>query len=88
MGISFEVVIAYAIGLLLLYFLGWLLMKPLKALMKLFINALLGGALLWLINRLGSGIGIGIPLNFLTALTAGFLGIPGVLLILLLQAIL
>ena len=88
MNIQFEVIIAYAIGLIALYCIGWLLLVPFKALLKLLINAVVGGLVLWVLNRVGVNIGLYVPVNILTSLTVGLLGVPGVILILILQWIL
>ena len=81
LGIQYEVIIAYLVGMVLLYVLGWLPLAPLKIVLKLVVNGLIGGALLLLINFLGGAIHLQIPLNIINALVAGFLGIPGVVLI-------
>ena len=59
-------------------------MRILKILFKLIGNALIGGVALMLINF----VGIHISINIITALITGILGIPGVILILLLQNVL
>jgi inhibitor of the pro-sigma K processing machinery len=61
---------------------------PLKTIGKLILNALVGAIVLLLINFAGQGIGIYIAVNPLTALVTGFLGVPGVALLLALQIIL
>ena len=88
LGIQWEAVLAYVFGLILLYFAGWLLLVPFKGILKLLLNALIGGVVLVLLNLFGSNWGIHIGVNPITALVTGFLGIPGVILILLLQIIL
>jgi inhibitor of the pro-sigma K processing machinery len=85
LDIPFDIILAYALGLVLLYLIGWLLLVPLKLLFRFLINALLGGIALWILNLVGGLIGVTIAINPITALTVGFLGIPGLLLILLLQ---
>ncbi len=87
LDIPLNIILFYALGLVLLYFIGWLLLVPLKLLLRFFINALVGGIALWLLNLVGGLIGVTIAINPITALTVGFLGIPGLLLILLLQFI-
>lgn len=52
---------------------------PFKVLIKLLINGFLGYILLFLMNSLGKGLGIYIPINNLSCLIAGFFGIPGVI---------
>lgn len=88
LDIPFDIVLAYAAGLILLYLLGWLLLVPLKLLLKFLLNGIIGGVVLWILNLVGGLIGVTIAINPVTALTVGFLGIPGLLLILLLQFIL
>lgn len=90
MGISidFSVVLAYAFGLLLLYIVGWLLVMPVKFLLRLLYNGIIGGIMLWILNLVGGFFNVQVAINPVTALIAGFLGIPGVLLILVLQHIL
>lgn len=87
LDISLDIILAYALGLVLLYLIGWLLLVPLKLILRFFINAILGGIALWLLNLAGGLIGVSVAINPVTALTVGFLGIPGLLLILLLQFI-
>lgn len=90
MGLDIElgVILAYAAGLVLLYFVGWILIIPIRYLVKLIINGIIGGILLFLVNLLGGFIGLYIAINPLTAIIAGFLGVPGVILLIVLQYIL
>jgi len=88
LDIPFSIIIAYALGLILLYIAGWLLLVPLKMLLKFILNGIIGGIVLWVLNLVGGLIGVKIAINPLTALLVGFLGIPGIILILLLQFIL
>ena len=57
----------------------------LKIFWKLFVNALIGAAILLIINFFGTVIGISISISFLSALIVGILGVPGVIILLLLQ---
>ena len=51
---------------------------PIKKIIKLAINVALGVALLFLFNTFGAAwLGITIPVNWITALIVGLLGIPG-----------
>ncbi|HCS73562.1 MAG TPA: SigmaK-factor processing regulatory BofA [Clostridiales bacterium] len=88
LDIPFDIILAYALGLLLLYLAGWLLLVPLKILFRFLLNGIIGGVVLWLLNLVGGYIGLSIAVNPITALTVGFLGIPGLILILMLQFIL
>ena len=86
--IPWDVILAYAVGLVLLYAVGWLLLVPLKIILKFIYNAIIGGIILWVLNLVGGFIGITVAINPVTALIVGFLGVPGLILILLLQFIL
>lgn len=55
-----------------------LLAWPIKKIIKLAINVLIGVVLLFLFNSFGAAwLGIMIPINWITALIVGLLGIPG-----------
>ena len=59
-----------------------LLLSQIGCLWKLAVNAVSGFICLWLLN-LASGItGIVFEINFITTLIVGFLGIPGIILLL------
>lgn len=85
MSIQYEVgiLLAYGFGIVLLYIAGYLLLAPLRVIFKLIMNSLIGGVTLLIINFLGGFASIHIPLNLISALITGFLGIPGVILLLL-----
>ncbi len=83
MGMEISIILAYALGLILLYIIGWVLLVPLKLLFRLLWNGILGGLMLLAINLVGGLFGLYIAINPVTALVAGFLGIPGVVLIIL-----
>ena len=61
---------------------------PLKVTLKLLVNTLLGFGVLWLINRTTALTGVSLGLNLWNALTIGILGLPGVVLLLLVQWVL
>ncbi|MDD5016737.1 MAG: pro-sigmaK processing inhibitor BofA family protein [Eubacteriales bacterium] len=88
LGIDFQVILFFALGLVLLYFTGWLLLAPLKIILKLIISGILGGILLWLINLLGGIFSVTIAINPISALVAGYFGVPGIILLLVLKLVL
>jgi inhibitor of the pro-sigma K processing machinery len=69
---------AYLIGILLILLFGRLLLIPLEIVFKLVYNGLIGGLILWLINLVGAQLGFVLPITIWTALLVGFLGLPGV----------
>jgi len=86
--VGIEVIFAYIFGIIMLFLVAKLLLIPVKIVWKLAINAIIGGITLLLINFLGGFFGLYIPINIITALITGILGVPGVVMILILQYIL
>ncbi|MCF6097588.1 pro-sigmaK processing inhibitor BofA family protein [Thermovorax subterraneus] len=86
--IDLWAILAYAFGLLMLYAIGRMLLGPIRLVLKLVYNAVVGGLVLVLLNFIGSYVGLHIALNPINALIVGFLGIPGVLLLIALKNIL
>lgn len=62
-----------------------ILTKPIRLVFKLLINAAFGFILLFLVNFFGDPLGIYIGVNFINALVAGCLGVPGVILLVLIK---
>ncbi|MCI7147869.1 MAG: pro-sigmaK processing inhibitor BofA family protein [Candidatus Fimisoma sp.] len=84
MGLDLSVFLTYAGAIILLFIFGKLFLWPLKIILKLAVNSLIGGAAILLINIIGAEIGIIIPLNMLNALIVGVLGLPGAILLIVL----
>ncbi|MBO8159979.1 MAG: pro-sigmaK processing inhibitor BofA family protein [Thermosyntropha sp.] len=74
--------------LVILYIIAQVIIKPFKLLWKLIINSILGLFLLLVTNYIGAFFSFKIAINVLTVLIAGFLGIPGVLLLICFQILL
>lgn len=58
---------------------------PLRKIVKLVINSLLGGILIFCINQATPYLGVHIGLNVYTSVFVGIFGIPGVILLILLN---
>ena len=82
-----ETIVTFAIPIFLGLLLLKLLMTPMKWFFKLVLHAACGFLCLWLLNSISSYTGIVLPINTPTVLTSGILGIPGILLIILLELI-
>ena len=54
---------------------------PLKLGVKLIVNGAGGFACLWLLNLISGYTGVYFPINLVTVLIAGFLGLPGIALL-------
>ena len=77
-----ENIIALIVPVLIAVLVFKLLFSQVKLIWKIIINSLSGFICLWLLN-LASGItGIVFEINFITTLIVGFLGIPGIILLL------
>ena len=77
-GVEAGVFLIYAAAIIVLFLFGRILLLPMKLLFKLIVNSLVGGVFLVLINIAGAGVGIVMPVNIITAVIAGVLGLPGV----------
>ena len=76
------------IPMFLLALLLRLLVMPIKWFWKLFLNSGCGFVCLWLLNSVSGFTGLYFPINYVTAIIAGFLGLPGIGLLAILQAVL
>ena len=73
-----EIIVALAVGLLLLAIAAKLLSLPFPLLKKFIVNSVIGAVLLSIVKLLGFSVTI----NIVTALIAGIFGISGVLCVL------
>ncbi len=75
----------FLIGIFLVFIVGKLLLIPMKIIIKLIGNGILGGITLLIFNLVGGLFNLSIDITPLNAILSGFLGVPGVILLLLLQ---
>lgn len=64
---------------------GKIFIVPIKFIVKLLINSVIGVILLYVINLVGAMWGLHIGINFITAIFVGILGIPGAVLLMVLK---
>ena len=83
--IPWELIASFAVGLGLICLTGYLLLVPMKLLWRLVAGGVLGALALGLINLVGMVFGFSISVNPFTAMAVGFLGLPGVVLLVILQ---
>lgn len=69
-----KVILFGIIGVVILF----IILKLFKWPLKILLNGIFGVALLYVVNLIGVDFGISIGINWVTALIAGILGIPGV----------
>lgn len=82
-----EEIVALLIPAFLAVFLVRMLLMPMKLIFKIGIHSGCGFLCLWLLNSVSAFTGILFPINAVTVLTAGFLGLPGIGLMALLAVI-
>lgn len=80
-NINMEMIIYALIGLALLF----LIIKLLKWPLKILINGVIGIVLLYLTNYIGAYFDFSLAINPITAIIAGFLGIPGIIFMIIFQ---
>ncbi len=88
MNDNLYILLAWIAGIMIVFAFGKALKVPLRIALRLFINGLLGGFIILLINLFGQWIDFHISLNILSALIVGTLGIPGVILLIILKYLL
>ena len=64
---------------------GKIFIVPIKWILKLIFNSILGGILIYIINFVGANWGFHIGLNFYTSILIGSLGIPGAVFLILIK---
>ena len=84
MGTEMGVFLTFGGAMILIFLLGKALLVPLKIILRLLVNSMVGAVLIIVINFIGMNIGLMIPINVVNSLTVGILGVPGVIMLLLL----
>lgn len=74
-------IIIYISCIIGIFILCKIFIVPVKIILKLVINSLLGGVLIFIINIVGTSFGLHIGLNIITSIMVGILGIPGAILL-------
>ena len=79
--------LSFLVALIVLFLVLKIIAAPIKIIIKLMLNALAGGVVLFLINMIGAGLGFVLDINWITSLIVGIFGVPGVILVILLQIV-
>lgn len=85
---DFNIIITFLTCIIVLFIFGKIFIMPLKSILKLIFNSILGGVCIYIINLIGANFGFHIGLNILTSMLVGILGIPGAILLIILKIIL
>lgn len=70
-------IITYLACICFLFIFGKVFIIPIKKVLKLVLNSILGGLTIFLINLIGSMFNFHIGLNIFTSVLVGLLGLPG-----------
>ena len=70
-------VIIFLACICLICIFGRLFIVPIKKILKLVLNSILGGSLIFIINLIGQYFNFHIGLNLITSILVGILGVPG-----------
>ena len=81
MGVQIGVFLTYVGAIIVIFLVGKIFLWPLKMVLKLVASSLIGGLAILLINAVGDEFGLFIPLNSISAVVVGTLGIPGAVLL-------
>lgn len=81
--LAYIILLAVALGFL--WLLVKLLKRPLMWLVKFLLHALLGYICLFVFNFIGAWFGLGVTLNWFNAAVVGIFGVPGVVVLLILE---
>ncbi|MEA1962477.1 MAG: pro-sigmaK processing inhibitor BofA family protein [Bacillota bacterium] len=83
-----NVIMAALFLLVILFIVAQIMMKPIKLLWKILLNSGIGFVLLLAFNYLGTFFDFSLPVNIITVLITGFMGVPGILLLICFQLLL
>ena len=85
---NFNNIITYIACIFFLFIFGRIFIIPIKTILKLVINSILGGLTIFIINLIGSFFNFHIGLNLITSIFIGVLGIPGAVVIVIIKLLL
>lgn len=71
-------IITYLACICFIFIFGRIFIVPITKILKLVLNSVLGGIVIYVINLIGGTFGFHIGLNFFTSILIGLLGLPGV----------
>lgn len=79
--------ITYLACICFIFLFGKIFIIPIKKILKLVLNSILGGIVIYLINLVGTFWGFHIGLNFFTSIIVGILGLPGVICLIIIKVL-
>lgn len=80
-----NTIVIYIACICFLFIFGRIFIMPIKNILKLVVNSILGGIIIYLINLIGAMFNFHMGLNYITAIFTGILGVPGAILLIILK---
>ena len=78
-------IITYLACICFIFIFGRIFIVPIKKILKLAINSILGGLTIYIINIVGATFGFHLWLNIFTSILIGVLGLPGAVVLVLIK---
>lgn len=86
--IDLNLIVAAVFGLIVLFYLLKFLFGPGQIFFRIVGTGLMGAAILFLFNLVGGFFNITLGINVITALLVGYMGLPGLIMLIVLQKLL
>lgn len=80
-----NTIISYIACICFLFIFGKVFILPIRTMLKLLVNSILGAIIIFIINWIGVIFNFHIGLNIITSIVVGILGIPGTILLVILN---
>lgn len=80
-----KVILCFVACIAILFFFGKTFVFPIKKILKIFGNSLLGALIIFIINLVGATFNFHIGLSIFNSIIVGILGIPGAILLIILH---
>ena len=80
-------IITFLACICFIFLFGKIFIVPIKKIIKIIINSILGGIVIYIINLIGANFGFHIGLNVITSIIVGTLGLPGAIILILIKLI-
>lgn len=84
---DYNNVLVFSAVVCFIFLFGRIFVKPLKFLFRLALNSILGGCLILIINYIGQSFNFHVGLNIVTSMLIGLLGLPGAILLVIINLI-
>ncbi|MGI6225376.1 MAG: pro-sigmaK processing inhibitor BofA family protein [Peptococcales bacterium] len=82
---SYGIIFAALFLLFLIYIVVKVMIVPIQWIVKILVNSVLALVGLIILNIIGSFVGFHLPVNFVTVIGVGVLGIPGLILLIIMH---